>query len=320
MPKQKLEYWKRYDLMFKNYSKKDLVLILEHELIHNCLVPRYIRGRRTIVRKERIISFILVEKQLKSVYRDMEMEGEVYLLHKYDHSSFQYHYKALPETILYRILSIFEKKCKVLLNEIFIHLVDSTAQSSSVREERLRQGTRNKEKITDKIHTLLGYDPPNKIVIVESALASDKHLSDGKGAESMISKHLKGYLFGDAGYETYDLIDLAFEYGLIPIIKPQNKNIKRKLSKKAQLRKIWNGNNKRLYKEIRGVAEVLYGGATKANLLKTNSKLTSIRRKDALILSIRQNLFSFLRLKALIRIYRQTHFFHKVYKLSLIHI
>ena len=59
MPKQKLEYWKRYDLMFKNYSKKDLVLILEHELIHNCLVPRYIRGRRTIVRKERIISFIM---------------------------------------------------------------------------------------------------------------------------------------------------------------------------------------------------------------------------------------------------------------------
>ena len=286
--------------MYKNYSKCSLIRVLEHELIRNSVVPNYKRGRKTIAKKEKIISYILVEKLLKSAYRDMEFEGDTYLKHKYDHSSYQYHFRALPENCLITIIYLFEKKCKALLNEIIIHLVDSTAQSTSVREERIRQGTRNKEKINDKIHTILGYDPPNKCVIVEATIISDKHLSDGKGAEQMIcSKKLSGYLFGDATFETYGLINLALNLGLNPVFKPQHKSIRKKTCRKAKLRKVWNRNNKRLYKELRGVAEVLYGGATRTNLIKTNSRLKHVRKMDALILSIRQNLFSYLRLKAL---------------------
>ena len=70
-----------------------------------------------------------------------------------------------------------------MINEILLHIFDSTALSTSVREEKVRQGTRNKEKLTVKFHTMLGYDPPFQLVVVEGMLASDNHTSDAKGAE-----------------------------------------------------------------------------------------------------------------------------------------
>jgi len=284
--------------MYKNTSKKTLISILELELVKHKLVTHYRRGRKTIVRKEKAIAFILVEKELANVYRGMELEGEAYLPHKYDHSTYQYHYSQLDLCVLAKISDIFSEKCKHLLNEILLHIADSTALSTSVRVSRIRAGTRCKEKLTDKFHTILGYDPPNKIVIVEDTLASDHHLSDGKGAEKMVKNtKKKGFLFGDSAYETYDLIELACSEGLFPVIKPTKKGVRKKLSAKARLRKCWNGNPRRLYKEIRGIGEVLYGASTRANLIHTKSVNKGNRRKDSLILAIRQNMFSYLRLK-----------------------
>jgi hypothetical protein len=220
MPKP-TTYWRRYDLMYKNYSKKDLINILYAELFRNRLIKKNKRGRKPIVKKEKAIAFILAEKILVNSYRNMELEGEAYLPHKYDHSAYHYQYNSLPEKVLHKLETILEKKCKQLLNEILLHILDSTGISTSVREERIRQGTRNEEKLTVKYHTLLGYDPPNQLVIVEDSLASDNHLSDGKGGEQMVkNSKKKGYLFGDSAYETYALTELAKILGLEPIFKP----------------------------------------------------------------------------------------------------
>ena len=299
MPKLCISYWKRYDLMYKKYSKKSIIGIAEHELKVRSLIKQSSRGRKTLVRKEWIIAFILVEKMFVSPYREMELDGDSYLPHRYDHSLYQYHYSHLTEETIHEISCVFEQRCEHLLNEILLHIVDSTALSTSVREERLRQGTRNKEKLTTKYHTMIGYDPPNQIIIVEHSIASDKHLSDGKGAECMIQKSpKKGYLFGDAAYETYNLLELAIMNGLEPIVKPTKKAVRKKLSVKAGLRKIWKGNHSRMYKEIRGTGECLYGAGTRAGLIHTNSIRVDNRRKDCLILDIRQNILSYLRLEA----------------------
>lgn len=301
MPKPTKTYWQRYDLMYKKYSKKDLINIIDFELRKNRVIRKQKRGRKPIVRKEKSIAFILVEKITLNPYRAMELEGDAYIPHRYDHSSYQYQYSSLSIATLNRVISIFEKKCLALMNEVYLHILDSTALSTSVREERMRQGTRNKEKLTNKIHTMLGYDPPNQMIIVEGSIASDNHLSDGKGGEAMINEHpKKGYIFGDAAYETYDLVELAKMLGLEPIFKPTKKDVRKKLSAKALLRKIWDGNHSRLYKEIRGTGEVLYGAGTRAKLIHTNSKNEENRRKDSLILSIRQNVFSYLRLKSFV--------------------
>jgi len=194
-----------------------------------------------------------------------------------------------------------------------LHIADSSALSTSVRVERIRQGTRNKVKLTTKFHTLLGYEPPNQTIVVEGMLASNNKLSDSKGAQTMLAgKDLKGYSFGDSAFETYDLIDQTLEQGLIPVYKPTKKSVSKKLSAKARLRKSWNGNHSRLYKDIRENGEVLYGGATRCGLIHTNSIREDNRQKDALLIGLRQNLFTYLRLKVLIGIIRKSHFPHNL--------
>ena len=165
-----------------------------------------------------MIGFILFSKIMTDVYEEMELNSELYLGRHYDHSAFAYHYTNLSANIIYALTETLENKIEHLINEIYLHIFDSTALSTSVREERIRQGTRNKTRLTTKFHTLLGYDPPNQIIIVEGMLASDNKMSDSKGAEIMLKeKNLKGYCFGDATFETYGLIDLTQENNLIPI-------------------------------------------------------------------------------------------------------
>lgn len=161
---------------------------------------------------------------------------------------------------------------------------------------------------------MLGYDPPHQLVVVEAMLATDHHISDSKGAVRMICHGLKGYSLGDSAYETYELIAKAEEVGLIPIFKPTKKPVKKKLSAKARRRKVWNGNSSRWYKEIRGVGEVLYGAATRAGLIHTHSYYEPNRLKDALLIGLRQNVLTYLRLEALARIIRKTLLFHNTYK------
>jgi hypothetical protein len=69
-----------------------------------------------------------------------------------------------------------------------------------------------------------------------------------------------------------------------------------------------------LYKEIRGTGEVLYGAATRAGLIHTKSIRTDNQNKDSLVIGLRQNLFTYLRLKALIRIIRKTQLEQKAFK------
>ena len=244
----------------------------------------------------------------------MELNSELFLERHYDHSNFWYHYTSLPPLVICTLTSILEVKIKILINEILLHIADSSALSTAVREERIRQGTRNKVRLTTKFHTLLGYDPPTQTIVVEGMLASNNKLSDSKGAQTMLAgKDLKGYSFGDSAFETYDLIDQTLEQGLIPIYKPTKKSVSKKLSAKARLRKSWNGNHSRLYKDIRGNGEVLYGGATRCGLIHTNSIREDNRQKDALLIGLRQNLFAYLRLKVLINIIRKTLFSRNIY-------
>jgi len=303
-----VSYRQRRDLMLKNFSSLAIARCLEEAIIRSAVLLKYERGRPCEVRKERIIGFILYAKVCGDGYEQMELDSELYLQRHYDHSNFQYHYTRLSIDIILLLTSLLEKKIKSMTNEILLHIFDSTALSTSVREERIRQGTRNKEKLTNKFHTMLGYDPPLQLVFVEGMLASDKHTSDAEGARIILKSKdgLKGYGFGDSAFETYDLIDDCIASNLDAIFKPTKKEVRKKLSAKARLREIWNGNHSRLYKEIRGTGEVLYGAATRAKIIHTNSIRNDNRDKDSLVIGLRQNLFTYLRLKALIRIIRKT--------------
>lgn len=237
----------------------------------------------------------------------MEIDSELYLGRHYDHSALQYHYSNLDVQVICALTNLFKDKINNLLTEdILFHIFDSTALSTSVREERTRQGLRVKEKLTQKLHTMLGYDPPRQLIVVEAMLATDHHVSDSKGAIIMLHDGLHGFGLGDSAYETYELTVKTEEVGLIPIYKPTIKPVKKKLSAKARRREQWNGNPSRFYKEIRGVGEVLYGAATRAGLIRTHSYTVPNRLKDALIIGLRQNVLTYVRLKALLGFIRKT--------------
>jgi len=302
-------YRQRRDLMLKKFSTKTISSILEEEILRSGLLIAFKKGRPCEIKKEKIVGFLLFSKLMTDVYEQMELNSELYLGRHYDHGSFAYHYSALPCIVIYNLTSILEVKIKSLTDEILLHIADSSALSTSVRVERIRQGTRNKVKLTTKFHTLLGYDPPNQTIVVEGILASGNRLSDSKGAQIMLAgKDLKGYSFGDSAFETYDLINLTLEQELIPIYKPTKKNVRKKLSAKARLRKCWNGNHSRLYKDIRGTGEVLYGAATRCGLIHTNSIREDNGQKDALLIGLRQNLFAYLRLKVLCELLEKLYY------------
>jgi hypothetical protein len=295
--------------MLKNFSATAIVSALAEALKGSGIMLITGYGRPCEVRKEKLIGFLLFAKLSGDVYEQMETESELYLQRHYDHSAFQYHYTNLSHETILQLTSLLEQRIKDMTNEILLHIFDSTALSTSVREERIRQGTRNKEKLTVKFHTMLGYDPPFQLVVVEGMLASDNPTSDAEGAGKILQgKDVKGYGFGDSAFETYDFIDESLAKNLDVIYKPTKKAVGKKLSAKAQLRKIWNGSHSRLYKEIRGTGEVLYGAATRAKLIHTNSIRCDNREKDSLVIGLRQNLFTYLRLKALIRIIRKSRF------------
>ena len=305
--KPKTTYRQRRDLMLKNFSAKSISAVMAEEILRSGILLVYKRGRKCEIAKEKLIGFLLFSKITADGYEEMEMNSELFLARHYDHSNFQYHYTSLLPNAIIKLTSILEVKIKILLNEIYLHIFDSTALSTSVREERIRQGTRNKVKLTTKFHTLLGYDPPNQIIVVEGMLSSGNKLSDSKGAQIMMTgKDLKGYSFGDSAFETYDLINQTLQQELIALYKPTKKNVRKKLSAKARLRKVWNGNHSRLYKDIRGTGEVLYGAATRCGLIHTKSIREDNIQKDALIIGLRQNLFAYLRLKVFMRIIRKT--------------
>lgn len=293
--------------MLKKFSSAKIVAILAETIRNSGVCLSFHRGRPCEVKKEEIVAFLLYSRMYGHGYEEMELDSELYLGRHYDHSNFHYHYKQLSASLIARLTSLFREKIEALLQfSIFLHIFDSTAISTSVREERTRQGLRKKEKMTEKFHTLLGYDPPRRFVVVEGMLATDHHTSDSQGAIQLLPQCPQGIVFGDSAYETYQLTEEAQQKGLTSVFKPTKKPIRKKFSAKAKARKIWKGNPSRLYKEIRGVGEVLYGAATRAGLIHTESRLIPNRQKDSLIIGLRQNVLTYLRLKALIRIIRKT--------------
>lgn len=285
--------------MLKKHSHKTILKNLCDIVEKQGLIKPMSRGRPCKIPKHELICYILFQKCYNNGLEEMELQSELYLNTHYDHGTFSYHYKQLNPEVVEQIIWHYERLIiQFLEQDIAFHIFDSTAISTSVREERINKGTRRKEKLTQKFHTFLGYDPPNQIVVVEGCKATTNKVSDNQGAILMLREDLSGYSLGDAAYETYELTEKTEQCGLFPIYKAQKRPVRKGLSAKKRARDNWNKNPKKIYKEIRGVGEVLYGAATRAGLIKSECRLVDNQHKDGLVIALRQNLLTFLRLEA----------------------
>jgi len=283
-------YWKRYDLLYKNHSKKDLFKRLKKEATKlGCpFVKQDNRGRKPKFKPKIYAAYLTLQKIFRHRYRDMELEADLYLPDKADHSTFARNYAKIPESYIEQLITNLVDK------EFSYWIADSTCISTKIRVERIVQGTRNKVKLRDKFHIVIGYDPPTQTTFILGAKATDEHVSDSQGAIQIIKgKQSNAYFLGDSAYNTYELHETVKEAGMFAQMKPDNKDIRKPMSVKAKQTKLF---SKNLYKEIRGIVETIFGGATNAGLMLTYAKNEHTRRLDTLMLAVRHNLLASIRL------------------------
>lgn len=289
-PKTKKTYWQKYDLLFKNHSKKSLFKRLKKQCKKLGLPykKKDNRGRKPKFAPTTYAAFLCLQKIFRHRYREMELEATLYLPDKADHSTFQRNYEKIDEVYLEKlIISLVDK-------EFIYWIADSTAISTRIRIERTRQGLRKKELMTDKYHVICGYDPPTQTTLILGVKATNNHVSDSQGAIQMINgKQSHAYFLGDSAYNTYELHEVVKNVGLFPLMKPDNKGIRKTLSAKAKGVELFSRN---LYKNMRGVVETVFGGATNAGLMLSYAKKEHTRRLDTLVLALRHNLLASLRM------------------------
>jgi hypothetical protein len=300
-PKHHKTYWEQYDLLYKKHSKKSLFRKIKQQCrkLGKPYKKKDKRGRKPKFDPIVYTAFTCLHKIFRNRYREMELEATLYLSDKADHSTFARNYEKIPEEYI-------EKLIVTLVNKEFIYwIADSTAISTKVTVERTRQGLRKKELLRNKYHIILGYDPPTHTTLILGVKATSNHISDSRGAiEIMENKKSHAYFLGDSAYNTYELHEVIKEAGLFPLMKPdENRRIRKTLSVKAGNVKLF---SKNIYKEIRGIVETVFGGATNAGLMLSYAKKEHTRRLDTLMLALRHNLMANIRIELFLVFVRQT--------------
>ena len=82
--KPTISYRKRRDLMLKNFSSQQIILILGEEILRSGLLLVSKLGRPCEIKKENMIGFILFSKIMTEVYEEMELNSELYLGRYYE--------------------------------------------------------------------------------------------------------------------------------------------------------------------------------------------------------------------------------------------
>ena len=283
-------YWQKYDLLYKKHSKKSIYKKIKKKCkkLGKPYSKKDNRGRKPKFSQIEYTAFTCSQKIFRHRYREMELEAELYLKDKADHSTFARNYAKIPEEYIEKLITSLVDK------EFSYWIADSTAISTKIRELRTRQGLRNKELLTDKYHIIIGYDPPTSSTFILGVKATDNHISDSQAAITMLNgRKSNAYFFGDSSYNTYELHEVIKEVGLFPVIKPDKKGIRKTLSTKAKNVMLF---SKNFYKNIRGIVETIFGGATNAGLMLTYAKKIFTRRLDTLMLALRHNLMASMRL------------------------
>lgn len=306
--RNKPTYWQRYDLVFKNYSLKKIFLeILSiSKSLGRPFCKKGKRGPKFKVQPEEYAAYTAFEIVThNSPYRDMELGSELYLDKHIDHSTFAKNFEKTPLNYFMRLLEKIAGMLDKLLGKARIKIMDSTRVSTYVHEKKIRKLDEIKEKIDFKFHSLVSYHPKKKAIYFDTVLATDKHTSDAEGAKQMVErKPEKAKYFADRAYDSNKVYEQILKANGIPMVKPRR--IKPKM---ASLMSLCRGKYKpKPYKQIRGRVEVCYGGLENAGLLVTKLRKPENINKRNVIIAIKQNLSTLLRVSAklFLGIIRQT--------------
>lgn len=114
----KTTYWKQYDFLYKNYSKKDIYKKLKKKAkqLGQPYKKKGKRGRNPKFTPIEYAAFTCLQKIFRHRYREMELEATLYLPDKADHSTFARNYAKIPEEYAENLISSFVDQRILLLD------------------------------------------------------------------------------------------------------------------------------------------------------------------------------------------------------------
>jgi hypothetical protein len=246
------------------------------------------RGRKLAVSPEEYVAYTVFSWNEQHTLIDMERYSSKFLGNKkLDHSTFGKNILKIPLFYFVLLIEAFAKRIEELLYRATIAIADSTMIATGIFEKRIHKGETILARKDYKLHILAGYLPDHCLTYIKTAMPSDKHISDAEGLVQMLDRLVEWlcYILADRGYDAEKVHEAVTKKKMINIIKrkihPSKMATYRSLTEKFF--------NSRLYKEIRGIIETIFGGLTNKGLLTTRIKRPDTICKYCLAIAISHN-------------------------------
>ena len=232
-----------------------------------------------------------------------EMEGVVKLLtnKSLDHSTFGKNMKKINESILQTLIKRLHILIDQGVNEGVI-ITDSTGISTD-RYEECKIVLDDTKRLQEKKWHIIGKYYYNKGLI---SIISTKSTS-GKRHDSPVFREIydrslckNNFVFADRGYDSSDNLKMIEESGSIPVIKIRYKYGWRYKGIRKKYKKLYLEHTARMYKQIRGIIEAVFGGTQTRYGNKTRCRLEKTRNVSIMLLAVSHNIRTLMKSRVIV--------------------
>ena len=222
-----------------------------------------------------------------------QMEGIVKLLtnKSLDHSTFGKNMKKINEDTL----QILVKKLHMMIDQKIkngVIITDSTGISTD-RYEECKIVMDDTKKIQEKKWHIIGkYYYNNGLISIISTKSTPGRRHDSPVFREIYDKSLckNNFVFADRGYDSSDNLRMIEKSGSIPVIKIRYKYGWRYKGIRKKYKKLYLEHTARIYKQIRGIIEAVFGGTQTRYGNKTRCRLEKIRNVSIMMLAVSHNI------------------------------
>lgn len=237
-------------------------------------------------------------------YRDMEKHSLEVIDKTIDHSTIGWAMKRIPVWYMSSVLKKFFKLTDNLCKVKGVYIPDSTGISTDrYKTVKIVLEKRNKKQHV-KWHIIVKYYPSKGIVSILSCCMGGEYSHDSPNFRKNYDPELcrNGLLFGDGGFDAEENLRLCEGNNVVAVIRirdPENaKGIRRKYAWLFR-------ENQILYRLIRGIVEGVFGGSETRYGNRIRYRLDHTREIGVMMLGIKQNIDSYLRLIAYEKVFRE---------------
>lgn len=177
-------------------------------------------------------------------------------------------------------------------NKEGVIITDSTGISTDRYEEYEIVMDDTKKVQEKKWHIIAKYYYQKSLISIISTKATPEHRHDSPVFREIYDNELcrNTLVFGDRGYDSSDNLKLIEDSGSIPVIKIRYKYGWRYKGIRKKYKKMYLEHTARIYKQIRGIIEGIFGGTQIRYGNKTRCRLDKTRNVSIMLLAVSHNI------------------------------